>query len=200
MRRVSISLASIKGKRMLLWLSCLLVLAIPALSRAAGQYQITWYTVDSGGGQSSGGPYTLTGTIGQAEADWCSGGPYELLGGFWPGGPVICADCFPSEYSTYNDWVAFSKPDCWCWQYQCDGDVDGTTETFFDYRVYGKDLAAVVANWKKKADDPTLNPCADIDHKAETLFNYRVYGKDLATVVANWKKKDGDLPGDCPRP
>jgi hypothetical protein len=113
-------------------------------------------------------------------------------------------DCFPSSYSTYNDWVAMNKPACWCAPpdgsgYQCDGDVDGATETFFKYRVYGNDLNAVVANWKKKIDDPDLDPCADIDHKSETFFKYRVYGNDLATVVANWKKKDADLPGDCPR-
>jgi hypothetical protein len=190
----------LKDAELVFLLLCLLPLLLPSLSRGAGSYEITWYTIDGGGGTSSGGPYVLTGTIGQPDGDWCSGGPYELLGGFWPGGPIISPDCFPSTYSRYNDWVALGKPDCWCWQYQCDGDVDGATETFFNYRVYGKDLAAVVANWKKKADDPTLNPCADIDHKAETVFNYRVYGKDLATVVANWKKTDAQLPGNCPRP
>lgn len=114
-------------------------------------------------------------------------------------------DCFPAAYSTYNDWVAMEKPDCWCAPddgsgYQCDGDVDGATETFFKYRIYGNDLGAIVDNWKKKIDDPTLNPCADIDHKSETFFKYRVYGNDLGTVVNNWKKKDVDLAGDCPRP
>ena len=97
------------------------------------------------------------------------------------------------------------KPDCWCGPpygsgYQCDGDADSRTETFFKYRVYGKDLGLIVDNWKRKIGDPLMDPCADIDHKSETVFNYRVYGKDLAKVVANWKKKDEDLPGDCPRP
>jgi len=113
-------------------------------------------------------------------------------------------DCFPSTNAAYNDWVALGKPNCWCAKpngsgYQCDGDADGATETAFKYRIYGKDLSAVVANWKKKAGDATLDPCADFDHAAETAFKYRVYGKDLATVVANWKKKDADLPGNCPR-
>ena len=111
--------------------------------------------------------------------------------------PVEVAE---QRYPAYEDWVQLGEPECWCWPYQCDGDVDGATETFFNYRVYGEDLAAVVENWKKKIDDPTLNPCADIDHKAESFFNYRVYGKDLAKVVANWKKKDEDLLGDCPMP
>jgi len=109
------------------------------------------------------------------------------------------AECFPSTYPGYQDWLALGKPDCWCKKYQCDGDVDGGVEGIFKYRVYGKDLALIVANWKKKIDDPTLNPCADIDHKGEGVFKYRVYGKDLARVVSNWKKKDADLPGTCPR-
>jgi hypothetical protein len=84
--------------------------------------------------------------------------------------------------------------------YQCDGDADGATEGVFKYRVYSKDLNWVVANWKKKIDDPTLNPCADIDHKAVGVFKYRVYTKDLSIIVANWKKTDAALAGDCPRP
>ena len=63
---------------------------------AQAQYAIDWYTIDGGGGTSNGGPYTLTGTIGQVDAEvvsLCSadGGPgcvnptYELTGGFWVG-------------------------------------------------------------------------------------------------------------------
>jgi hypothetical protein len=114
-------------------------------------------------------------------------------------------ECFPNSYSTYNDWVAMGSPACWCAApvgsgYQCDGDVDGATETFFKYRIYGNDLGAIVDNWKKKINDPTLDPCADVDHKSETFFKYRVYGNDLGIVVGNWKAKDANLAGDCPRP
>ena len=62
------------------------------ISAASGQYELSWYTIDGGGGQSSGGAYTLTGTIGQPDAAWSSGGQYELLGGFWPGGPICIVD------------------------------------------------------------------------------------------------------------
>ena len=62
------------------------------ISAASGQYELSWYTIDGGGGQSSGGAYTLTGTIGQPDAAWSSGGSYELLGGFWPGGPICIVD------------------------------------------------------------------------------------------------------------
>jgi hypothetical protein len=33
-------------------------------SACSADYSIDWYTIDDGGGRSSGGPYTLTGTIG----------------------------------------------------------------------------------------------------------------------------------------
>jgi len=63
--------------------------ALPALAQ---DYELSWMTIDGGGGQSSGGPYTLTGTIGQPDAAYSSGGDYELLGGFWPGGPLCIVD------------------------------------------------------------------------------------------------------------
>jgi hypothetical protein len=110
-------------------------------------------------------------------------------------------DCFPSGFSTYNDWVALGKPACWCSKYQCDGDADGQTSGFpFNYRVLYGDLTLITNNWKKTINDPTLNPCADIDHKDSGFpFRYRVYTSDLAKVVANWKKTDANLPGNCPR-
>ena len=63
-----------------------------ALAHSGGDYEISWYTIDGGGGTSTGGAYVLTGTIGQPDADWCSGGSYELLGGFWPGGPLCIVE------------------------------------------------------------------------------------------------------------
>ena len=48
---------------------------------------LSWWTVDSGGGISGGGTYTLAGTIGQSEAGkLMSGGAYTLAGGFWGAG------------------------------------------------------------------------------------------------------------------
>ena len=43
-------------------------------------------------GVSSGGQYTLSGTIGQHDAAYSYSGDYELLGGFWSGGPVCIVD------------------------------------------------------------------------------------------------------------
>lgn len=71
----------------------LLLLAVLAVvgvtfAQTGGNYILEWSTIDGGGGQSTGGPYKLTGTIGQPDAAYSAGGNYELLGGFWPGGPL----------------------------------------------------------------------------------------------------------------
>jgi len=51
---------------------------------APGQnYALDWFTIDGGGGTSSGGPYALAGTIGQPDAGTMSGGAFRLVGGFW---------------------------------------------------------------------------------------------------------------------
>lgn len=51
----------------------------------AAEYEIPWYTIDGGGGTSTGGPYSLTGTIGQPDTGVSSTGVYVNSGGFWPG-------------------------------------------------------------------------------------------------------------------
>ena len=122
--------------------------------------------------------------------------------------------CFPSSYSTYLDWLALGKPNCWCgiygtpqWPYQCDGDVDGINSGVpYYYRVYTGDIGLIIPNWRKKMGDPALNPCADIDHiSSGAPYYYRVYTGDVARIIANWRKKDAGtggtaLPGNCPRP
>jgi hypothetical protein len=69
-----------------------MLLIVLAESKASGKYELSWYTIDGGGGRSSGGDFTLTGTTGQPDAAYSRGGNYELLGGFWPGGPLCFID------------------------------------------------------------------------------------------------------------
>jgi len=70
----------------------LLIIVLVTISMVSADYSISWYTIDGGGGTSSGGTYTLTGTIGQHDAAYSEGDSYELLGGFWPGGPLCFVD------------------------------------------------------------------------------------------------------------
>ena len=65
----------------------LLIVPAIALAQSGGDYDLTWSTVDGGGGASSGGEYALRGTIGQADAGTLSGGDLTLFGGFWAGAP-----------------------------------------------------------------------------------------------------------------
>jgi hypothetical protein len=75
----------------------LMILALTALvARAQTNYTIDWYTIDGGGGTSTGGVYAVSGTIGQPDAGAMSGGSYTLQGGFWtvtavqmPGSPLL---------------------------------------------------------------------------------------------------------------
>jgi len=70
--------------------ACLfLLLASAVLAQSGGGYDLSWSTVDGGGGMfSSGGVYTLGGTAGQPDAGLMIGGTYILGGGFWGGGAV----------------------------------------------------------------------------------------------------------------
>jgi hypothetical protein len=50
-------------------------------------YDLSWWTVDGGGGDSQGQGYTLSATIGQADAGTLQNGRYTLAGGFWSAAP-----------------------------------------------------------------------------------------------------------------
>ncbi len=79
-------------RRIFRLLAPLLLGFVGLTNAAASQYILDWFTIDGGGGQSSGGDYVLTGTIGQPDAGYLGGGDYELLGGFWVGGPLCIVE------------------------------------------------------------------------------------------------------------
>ena len=54
-------------------------------SPAFCDYEISWYSIDGGGATSTGGQYSLTGTIGQPDTGQSSGDNYVLSSGFRPG-------------------------------------------------------------------------------------------------------------------
>ena len=75
----------------------LVAAALTSPSLLAQQYAIDWFTIDGGGGTSTGGVYSLSGTIGQPDAGRMTGASYALDGGFWgfvgtiqtPGAPLL---------------------------------------------------------------------------------------------------------------
>jgi hypothetical protein len=77
-------MVSVKVETAVLSIMCILLFSLPAFA----DYDISWHTIDGGGGTSSSGTYIVRGTIGQPDANEMAGGRYELSGGFWPGGPL----------------------------------------------------------------------------------------------------------------
>jgi hypothetical protein len=90
------------SRAMVLVTIVLLLAASTAL--ALSDFDISWWTVDGGGGTASGGSYTLIGTIGQPDAEVLTGGDYTLGGGFWGGGAAAV------EYRVYLPMVLRQYP------------------------------------------------------------------------------------------
>jgi hypothetical protein len=67
------------------------------LGLVAQSYSIDWYKIAGGGGTSTGGVYSVNGTVGQHDAGGpMTGGNFSLYGGFWalyavltPGAPLL---------------------------------------------------------------------------------------------------------------
>jgi hypothetical protein len=88
----------------------IVLVALMALTASAQSYNISWYKVAGGGGTSSGGQYSLSGTIGQPDASGAlSGGNYSVTGGFWaiiqviqmPGAPTLYISYSPNTVTVY---------------------------------------------------------------------------------------------------
>lgn len=77
----------------------------------AQTYSLDWHALDGGGGTSTGGVYSVSGTIGQPDAGAMSGGNYSLTGGFWsllslvqiPGSPLLTIS-FTSTNTAIVSW------------------------------------------------------------------------------------------------
>lgn len=101
---------------------CVIGLLVASMVAAEGpaEYEIVWHTIDAGGGTSQGGEYSLSGTIGQADAGWSAGDGYEILGGFWPGGPLCVVG--------FDDFAGFA--DYW-WLRDSGADLNEDTQVNF---------------------------------------------------------------------
>jgi len=86
-----------KRPRLLFSLILLSTLNLQPSIVQAQSYSIDWHTLDGGGGTSTGGVYSVSGTIGQPDAGRMSGGNFSVDGGFWgliaavqtPGAPTL---------------------------------------------------------------------------------------------------------------
>jgi len=120
-----------------------LILTLGAIGLAvatarAQNFQINWFTLDGGGGTSTGGAFAVSGTIGQpdANAQPMTNGNFSLTGGFWsifavqtPGAPLLSIErlvaeariVWPMTAQTFqlqentnlelpNSWMAVAQP------------------------------------------------------------------------------------------
>lgn len=92
-----------------------LSVALFAAGGLAQTYSIDWHTIDGGGGTSTGGVYSVSGTVGQPDAGKMSGGGYSLEGGFWgivgaietPGAPLLTIFHTPTN-TVVVSWLSLS--------------------------------------------------------------------------------------------
>jgi len=63
---------------------------VGATGALAQSYSLDWFTVDRGGGTSTGGFYSLSGPMGQPNAGaTMANGPYSVTGDFWALSPAV---------------------------------------------------------------------------------------------------------------
>lgn len=60
------------------------IATFPGIAQSGGGYDLSWSKIAGGGGASSGGFFTIDGTIGQPDASGpLTNGFYSVTGGFW---------------------------------------------------------------------------------------------------------------------
>jgi hypothetical protein len=98
-----------------------LPLILPLAVRAQS-YSVDWYKVSGGGGTSTGGVYSVSGTIGQHDAGGpLTNGQYSVTGGFWAlptaiqvtGAPTLTISWAPNTLGYVLQQTAVLSPANW---------------------------------------------------------------------------------------
>ncbi len=92
-------------------LSFILPIAAVAAGAQAQTLEMSWFTIDGGGGSMTGGAnLELAGTVGQTDAGPLTGGTFELSGGFWglTESPTCWANCDNSTIAPVLNVLDFS--------------------------------------------------------------------------------------------
>ena len=125
--------------------ACCITAAL-AQELAPGSFDLSWNTIDGGGGTSSGGTFEVTGTIGQPDASssMLTGGTFSLSGGFWPGTATPIPTCAPDIATPHDGRVNIDDLLYVISQW---GQPGGPADTNHDNIVNIDDLLAVIAAW-----------------------------------------------------
>ena len=108
-------------------------------------YDLTWHSVDGGGGTSTGRMFEVSGTIGQPEAGGTMvGAGFELAGGFWAGGVTPVPDCPPDIAIPRDGMVNIDDLVLVITQW---GQPGGPADINHDNTVNIDDLVAVIIAW-----------------------------------------------------
>lgn len=114
---------------------------------------------------------------------------------------VVCEDvtiggtpeCVKDTAPFHADWVAWGMPDCWCFQKQCNGDINGSS-------FIGKPVTTADLNTFKLAFNVTdavlagvaNGICADLNHAA--FIGKRVTTVDLNTFKTYFNIAEASVP------
>jgi hypothetical protein len=118
-----------------------LLLAGSRSTLRAQSYSIDWYKIAGGGGTSTGGVYSVSGTIGQPDASGAmNGGNYSVTGGFWSLIQVVQTTGAPTLIITHvgNQAIVSWDPAATGWTLQ--------TNNNLSTGIWGNYLGTVVNN------------------------------------------------------
>jgi hypothetical protein len=75
-------------------LALIIPVGLATASAAEAQFDLSWRTIDCGGGDVADHTFKLSYTIGQPDTATMSAGTFVLSGGFWPSEAAVCyANC-----------------------------------------------------------------------------------------------------------
>ena len=91
--------------RTLILVGLAVVLLAASTALAADSDQVPWWTVNGGGGTSTGSTFAVSGTLGQPDAGpQLSGTRFSLAGGFWAQAGEVPA----FDFGVYLPWLSRS--------------------------------------------------------------------------------------------
>ena len=95
-------------------------------------------------------------------------------------------ECMASTNPHYAEWVAWGKPDCWCYSRQCRGDINGLKTGPFWVQQLDKELFRAAFNKNDVALAAIPNGiCADLNKTKTGPFRVKSIDKSIFRTYFN---------------